>query len=91
MAPLAPMTQAGRNLHPISHLMAAEPDGNFLPARANRYLEDQPTPLAYGGHFTPVMRDGALVAAFWTVMQQPPRYGLQGHAMRCVTRGRKRR
>ncbi|MCK5802171.1 MAG: hypothetical protein KAI66_05035, partial [Lentisphaeria bacterium] len=65
----------------ISHLMSPDPAGNFLPASTSRYLEDQPGTLAYGGHFTPVMRGGELVAAFWTVKQQHPRYGLQGHAM----------
>ena len=67
----------------IAHLIAREPNGPFLPADPNqRHLVSQPTGLAYGGHFTPVTRDHQLVAAFWTVNQDLPRYGLQGHRVR---------
>lgn len=64
----------------IAHLASEDPEGPFLPANpAKRHLDPQPANLAYGGHFTPVVRDGELVAAFWTVFQSGPRYGLRGH------------
>jgi xylan 1,4-beta-xylosidase len=66
----------------IAHLMANEPGGMFREARpGQRYIKGQPSRLAYGGHFTPVMYDGELTAAFWTVPQAGARYGLEG---RCV-------
>ncbi len=67
---------------PIAHLAAAAPDEMFLPVAPNqRYLStsEQPRHRAYGGHITPVLRDGALVACFWTVPQEGSRYGLEGH------------
>ena len=64
----------------IAHVVSAGPDGPFRPIDpVQRYLSYSPGRLAYGGHFTPVARDGSLVAAFWTVMQEGKRYGLQGH------------
>lgn len=69
----------------IAHLVADTPDGPFNPADPNRrYLppDAQPRRLAYGGHITPVVKDGTSVAFFWTVPQQGRRYGLQGHPVR---------
>ena len=64
----------------IAHLASRAPDAMFQPYSVrSRYLMDQPARLAYGGHFTPVVRNSKLVAAFWTVRQQGQRYGLQGH------------
>jgi len=64
----------------IAHLMNTSPDGLFESARARqRYLEVPPGPIAYGGHFTPVLRDDRMVAAFWTMFQDGQRYGLAGH------------
>jgi len=74
--------EMGKKVHgiQISHLAARDPAALFEPAsRQGRYLTDQPARLAYGGHFTPVVRDGRFVAAFWTVPQLGQRYGLQGH------------
>ncbi len=71
----------------IAHLSAARPSGPFVPATpGRRYLrhDRQPAALAYSGHITPVFRGGRLVAFFWTVWQQPPRYGLLGHPVRHV-------
>lgn len=47
-----------------------------------RYLADQPVRLKDGGHFTPVVRDGKLIAASWTVYQSGKRYGLTGCPIR---------
>lgn len=67
----------------IAHLTSDKPEGPFGPADPKqRYLppESQPKKLAYGGHITPVVRDGQPVAFFWTVPQQGQRYGLGGHS-----------
>ena len=80
--------EMGNKVHgiQISHLVSRTPDVVFEPAsRQSRYLIDQPARLACGGHFTPVVRDNMLVAAFWTVPQQGTRYGLQGHPARVVS------
>ncbi|MCF6283986.1 MAG: hypothetical protein L3K26_02180 [Candidatus Hydrogenedentes bacterium] len=64
----------------IAHLVSDKAEGPFTqfdPAR--RYVENQPKNLAYGGHFTPVVRDDRMVATFWTMFQEGKRYGLQGH------------
>lgn len=69
----------------IAHLVADTPNGPFSPTDPNRrYLpsDTQPRHLAYGGHITPVVKDGTLVAFFWTVPQQGRRYGLRGHPVR---------
>jgi hypothetical protein len=64
----------------IAHLRAEEAAGPFAPADpARRYLSGQPRGLAYGGHITPVVRDGEFRAFFWTVHQEGKRYGLLGH------------
>jgi len=64
----------------IAHLFSADPGGTFQQADpSQRYLLDQPDRLKDGGHFTPVVRSGRLIAAFWTVWQSGPRYGLTGH------------
>ncbi|MCP4642065.1 MAG: hypothetical protein GY851_16600 [bacterium] len=63
----------------IAHLVSEKPAGPFRQADAKqRYLEGQPANLAYGGHHTPVVRDGSLVGEFWTVWQTTTRYGLGG-------------
>ncbi len=65
----------------IAHLCSETPDEPFLPVHpGKRYLSHQPKDLAFGGHFTPVVKDGRLVAASWTVWQGPGRYGLGLHA-----------
>lgn len=67
----------------IAHLRSRDPGAIFAQAHpTERYLIDQPARLESGGHFTPVVRDGKLRAAFWTVRQSGPRYGLQGHPAR---------
>lgn len=66
----------------IAHLAANRPEGPFQAADPGaRYLapESQTVNLAYGGHITPVVRDGRLAAFFWTVHQEGQRYGLAGH------------
>lgn len=66
----------------IAHLVSATPGGPFEPADPNRrYLgpRAQPAHTAYCGHITPVLREGRLVACFWTVPQRGRRYGLLGH------------
>ena len=64
----------------IAHLRSLQPEGPFAPAvPSERYLLDEPDGLAYSGHFTPVVRDGRLLACFWTAFQKGPRYGLLGH------------
>ena len=64
----------------IAHLRAGKPDALFEPFNPHeRYLDKQPIPLAYGGHITPVLRAGQLVALFWTAPQRGTRYGLLGH------------
>lgn len=69
----------------IAHVASEDPNGPFLPANpTSRHLASQPAKLAYGGHFTPVVRDGKVVAAFWTVFQAGPRYGLRGHPAELV-------
>jgi predicted GH43/DUF377 family glycosyl hydrolase len=63
----------------VAHLASKEPDVVFQQANpAMRYLAGQPQQLAYGGHFSPVTKDGKLIAAFWTVFQEGQRYGLAG-------------
>jgi len=66
----------------IAHLISERATGPFAPAWDGRYLDDQPDGLAYGGHFTPVVRGERLVAASWTVFQEGPRYGILGCAVR---------
>jgi len=67
----------------VAHLCSKDPAGLFAQANpTHRYLVDQPVRLKSGGHFTPVVRDGRLHAAFWTVSQSGPRYGLAGHPVR---------
>lgn len=66
----------------IAHLTSDKPEGPFSPADpGRRYLtnESQADNLAYGGHITPVVRNGHPVAFFWTVRQSGQRYGLLGH------------
>ncbi|MEA1951503.1 MAG: hypothetical protein U9N87_08965, partial [Planctomycetota bacterium] len=66
----------------IAHLAATKPEGPFEPANPkSRYLPptSQPGGLAYSGHITPVLRDGRLLALFWTARQSGKRYGLLGH------------
>ncbi len=66
----------------IAHLSSSAPSGPFAPANpACRYLmpDAQPKHLAYSGHITPVLRDDRVIAFFWTVFQEGPRYGLLGH------------
>jgi hypothetical protein len=61
----------------IAHLSSPEPDEYFQAAQPRaRYLQGQPRTTAFGGHFTPVMKDGKLAAASWTVRQGARRYGL---------------
>ncbi len=65
----------------IGHFCSREPDALFSYADpARRFVERQPPRLAYGGHLTPVVRDGRLLALSWTVMQGSQRYGIEGHA-----------
>jgi len=62
----------------IAHLVSGKPEGPFGPADPKqRYLPpgSQPNQLAFGGHITPVVRDGRPVAFFWTVHQQGHWYG----------------
>ena len=67
----------------IAHLVGDGPEGPFEAVKpGQRYLDYVPARVAYGGHFTPVLQDGKLVAAFWTVFQDGPRYGLLGHPVR---------
>jgi len=69
----------------IAHLVSADPNGPFEPAHANqRHLPAtaQPGGIIYSGHITPVVRDGRLVAFFWTARQSNNRYGLLGHPIR---------
>jgi len=69
----------------IAHLAGARPEGPFGTADpSERYLtaQSQAANLAYGGHITPVVRDGRLAAFFWTVHQEGKRYGLAGHPAR---------
>ena len=66
----------------IAHLWSDRPEGPFVAADpAQRYLlpASQASPLAYGGHISPVVRDDRLLACFWTVHQKGRRYGLLGH------------
>ena len=73
----------------IAHLRSRRPDGPFeLADPDHRYLPSgsQPPGLAYSGHITPVARDGRIVAAFWTVFQKGPRYGLFGRPVSPVSR-----
>ena len=67
---------------PIAHLVSERPEGPFEQASpSRRYLTSQPASLAYGGHFTPVVREGRLLAGFWTTWQTRTRYGLQGQPL----------
>jgi xylan 1,4-beta-xylosidase len=71
----------------IAHLASDTPYGPFNPTDpTRRYLppDTQPQHLAYGGHITPVEKEGTLSAFFWTVPQQGGRYGLQGHPVRTL-------
>lgn len=71
----------------IAHLIHRAPEGKFMPHDpAQRYLTGAPPRLAYGGHFTPVVRDGHLIAGFWTVFQEGPRYGLVGYPIDPATK-----
>ena len=64
----------------IAHLVGAKPTGPFVQNDpAQRHLRSQASRLAYGGHFTPVTRDGVMIAGFWTAFQEAKRYGLRGH------------
>ena len=66
----------------IALLVSDTPDGPFHATDPNRrYLppDSQPRHLAYGGHITPVVKNGTPVAFFWTVPQHGRRYGLRGH------------
>jgi len=64
----------------IAHVQSRNPGAMFEPVDPQRrYVEPQPRNLAYGGHLTPVVRDGRFVAFFWTVFQSGKRYGLLGH------------
>ncbi len=66
----------------IAHLQSETPAGPFEPVNSQeRYLpsDAQPGHLAYSGHISPVLRDGAPVAFSWTVHQSGRRYGVQGH------------
>ena len=64
----------------IAHLVSNTPEGPFHPADPNhRRQRAVPKRIAYGGHFSPVVREGQHMASFWTVFQEGPRYGLQGH------------
>jgi len=65
----------------IGHFAAGQPDATFSyvdPAR--RFVDPQPPRLAYGGHLTPIVKEGQLVGLSWTVTQQGKRYGIEGHA-----------
>jgi len=67
----------------IGHFCALEADAIFHYADpAQRFVGDQPSRLAYGGHLTPIVREGSLIGLSWTVMQAGKRYGLEGHAVR---------
>jgi hypothetical protein len=64
----------------IAHLVNAKPTGPFVQADPDqRHLTSHASRLAYGGHFTPVTREGTMVAGFWTAFQVAKRYGLRGH------------
>jgi len=74
------LTAAGMR---IAHLVCARPAGPFLQLTPRRrYVERQPSGLAFGGHISPVVRHGRLEALFWTVHQKGKRYGLLGHPVR---------
>lgn len=69
----------GRSLE-IGHYVSRDPQGPFAYADpAERFLTGQPATLAYGGHITPIVCQGRLVALSWTVVQAGKRYGIQGH------------
>lgn len=64
----------------IGHLVSRNAGSMFSYAdTAHRFVDDQPPGLAYGGHLTPVVRDGKLIALSWTVVQAGKRYGIEGH------------
>lgn len=64
----------------IGHFVSPLADGIFSYADpARRFVERQPAALAYGGHLTPIVRDGHLIGLSWTVAQAGKRYGLDGH------------
>lgn len=64
----------------IAHVQSRQPEAMFEPVDPRRrYIEPQPRNLAYGGHLTPVVREGRFEAFFWTVFQSGKRYGLLGH------------
>ncbi len=66
----------------IAHLVSEKPTGPFRATDPRqRYVpsEIEPPRLAFGGHITPVLKDGNLAAFFWTVRQRGARYGLLGY------------
>ncbi|NOY00496.1 MAG: family 43 glycosylhydrolase [Verrucomicrobia bacterium] len=66
----------------IAHLVSNKPAGPFRFYQKNqRWLswKEQAKNVIYSGHITPVVKNGELVAFFWTVSQDGKRYGLLGH------------
>ncbi|MCR9234306.1 MAG: hypothetical protein NXI29_25185 [bacterium] len=66
----------------VAHLTSQNAEGPFHEFdKEQRYLlpEEQPPNIVYSGHITPVVREGAIKAFFWTVSQTGKRYGLLGH------------
>ncbi len=65
----------------IGHFAAREPDAIFSYAEpSHRFVEGQPSNMAYGGHLTPILQEGELIGLSWTVSQAGKRYGIEGHA-----------
>jgi len=65
----------------IGHFAAREPDAIFSYAdSSHRFVEGQPSNMAYGGHLTPILQAGELIGLSWTVSQAGKRYGIEGHA-----------
>lgn len=69
----------------ISHLVSENPSGPFKadnPKQSYLSPKTQPRHLAFGGHISPVVKDGRPVAFFWTVPQKGKRCGFRGHPVR---------
>lgn len=67
----------------IGHFISRTPDAIFQYASlSKRFVDSQPKSRAYGGHVTPICREGLLVGLSWTVPQAGKRYGIAGYTAR---------
>ena len=64
----------------IGHFASRQPDAIFTYADcSHRFVDVQPSGLAYGGHLTPILQNNTFIGFSWTVSQAGKRYGIGGY------------